>query len=110
MSSQGLLSGSERWSILPALTLKGTWIILDRFQELITSEIFNDFVEDYVLPHCNLYPGPRSVLILDNAAIRKNTQLQELCNERGVKLEFLPLYSPGLNPIEATFKGSEGMD
>jgi transposase len=74
------------------------------FQGSITTEIFNDFVEDRVLPHCNPYPSPRSVLILDNASIHKNIRLRELCNKQGVKLEFLPPYSPDFNPIEATFK------
>ena len=49
------------------------------------------------------YPGPRSVLILDNASIHKNDRLRELCEEHGVLLKFLPPYSPDYNPIEATF-------
>ena len=57
-----------------------------------------------MLPHCSLYPGPRLVLILNNASIYKSTQLQELCEEHGVLLRFLPLYSPDFNPIKATFK------
>src|SRR5438045_8507297 len=56
------------------------------------------------LPHCTPYPGPCSVIILDNASIHKNIQLQELCEEQGVLLKFLPPYSPDYNPIEATFK------
>ena len=94
---------SERWSILPALTIEGylDYII---FHRSITTKIFNDFVEDRVLPYCNPYPGPRSVLILDNASIHKNIRLRELCNKQGVKLEFLLPYSPDFNPIEATFK------
>ena len=30
-------------------------------------------------------------------------RLKELCDAYGVMLEFLPLYSPDFNPIEATF-------
>jgi DDE superfamily endonuclease len=65
---------SKRWSILPALTIEGylDYII---FQGSITTEIFNDFIEDQVLPHCNPYPSPQLVLILDNASIHKNIRL-----------------------------------
>ena len=56
-----------------------------------------------MLPYCTLYPGPRLVLILDNAFIHKSTRLQELYEEHGVLLKFLPPYSPDFNPIEATF-------
>jgi transposase len=94
---------SERWSILPALTIDGylDYII---HQGAITADLFIEFVEERVLPHCSPYPGPRSVLILDNASIHKNPRLQQLCDNAGVLLKFLPPYSPDYNPIEATFK------
>jgi transposase len=57
-----------------------------------------------VLPHCTLYPGPRSVIIMDNASIYKDPCLRQACNETGMLLKFLPPYSPDYNPIEATFK------
>jgi transposase len=93
---------SERWSILPALTIDG-YLDFEIFQGSITSEIFLNFVEQKVLPHCNPRPGPRSVLVLDNASIHRNRRLRELCDAYGVALEFLPPYSPDFNPIEATF-------
>jgi transposase len=96
------LKRSERWSILPALSIDGylDYII---HQGAITADIFVEFVEEMVLPHCSPYPGPRSVLILDNASIHKDPRLQHLCDEAGVILKFLPPYSPDYNPIEATF-------
>ena len=53
-----------------------------------------------MLPYYSPYPGPRSVLILDNTSIYKSTRLRELC---GVELRFLSPYSPDYNPIEVTF-------
>jgi transposase len=56
------------------------------------------------LPHCRQYLAAQLVLVLDNAKIHKSACLRELCEERGVLLKFLPLYSLDFNPIEATFK------
>jgi transposase len=73
------------------------------YQGAITKEIFLDFVEQKVLPHCNPRPSLRSVLVLDNASIYKSLRLKELCDIYGIALEFLLPYSPDFNPIEATF-------
>ncbi|CAG8857653.1 3065_t:CDS:2, partial [Gigaspora margarita] len=40
------------------------------------------------------------VLVLDNASIHRGTRLRNLCQEKGVKLEFLPPYSPDYNPVK----------
>jgi transposase len=94
---------SERWSLLPALTVDGylSYVI---FQGAITSEIMESFLENEVLPHCNRYPAPNSVLVLDNASIHRSARMRELCERAGVVLEYLPPYSPDYNPIEKSFK------
>ena len=93
---------SEQWSILLALTIDG---YLDHIihQGAITADLFIEFVEERILPYCSPYPGPQSILILNNASIHKSPRLQQLCNDAGVLLKFLPPYSPDYNPIEATF-------
>lgn len=83
---------SERWSILPALTIDG-YLDFKIFQGSFTSKIFINFVEQKVLPHCNPRLGPRSVLVLDNASIYRNRRLRELFKAYGVALEFLLPYS-----------------
>lgn len=97
------LKHSERQSVLPALTVDGyiEWVI---FQGSITADLYLEFVVERVLPHCTPYPCLRSVIIMDNASIHKDPCLRQACNEAGVLLKFLPLYSPDYNPIEATFK------
>ncbi len=47
----------------------------------------------------NAYPGQYSVLVLDNASIHKGQRLRNLCDEKGIRLEFLPPYSPDYNPV-----------
>jgi len=93
----------ERWSILPALGCNGyiDWLI---HQGAITGEMFLEFLTERVLPNCEAFPGKRSVIILDNATVHQNYRVREACEEKGVKLLFLPPYSPDFNPIEETFK------
>jgi hypothetical protein len=59
---------SERWSILPAYTVDGfiTWGIV---HSSFTAQIFQDWVENELLPLCSPYPHPQSVIVMDNAPI-----------------------------------------
>jgi hypothetical protein len=67
--------------------------------------MFNDFVRDQILPCCGSYATgePLSVIICDNAKVHHNSELLEMCEQAGVRLEYLPPYSPDLNPIETSF-------
>jgi transposase len=95
---------SRRWSILPALGLNG-YIDYDLYHGSYNKERFLNFIERLLATKMNAYgPGvPRSVLIMDNAPIHSGPELQRLCDSFNVVLEFLPPYSPDLNPIEETF-------
>jgi hypothetical protein len=64
-----LIKRLERWSILPAYTINGFLPGTLIWQGLITSEIFNAWIESSVLPHC--IPG-YIILVLDNALIHKS--------------------------------------
>jgi transposase len=91
----------QRYQILPAYTQDG--IILSRvFQGTTDSAIFEDFIEQ-LLHHCEPYPKPRSVLVMDNASFHHTERTEQMCAEAGVKLLYLPPYSPELNPIEELF-------
>ena len=54
--------------ILPANTVDG-YIAAQTFKGTCTAEIFEDFLIAHLLPRCDLYPGPGSVVVLDNAPI-----------------------------------------
>jgi transposase len=91
----------QRWQILLAYTQDG--IILARvFQGSTDSAVFEDFVEQ-LLPLCGRWPEPKSVLVMDNATIHYTERVEEMCRDAGVKLVYLPPYSPDLNPIEEFF-------
>jgi transposase len=100
---------SKRWSILPAYTMDG-FIAHEIFQGSYTAVRFNNFVREQLLPRMSPFvPGGHelSVIVLDNARIHRNQELREMCEAVGVKLEFLPPYSPDFNPIEASFHGKK---
>ena len=93
---------SKRWSILPAITING-YLAWEVYQDSFTTERFNRFIRQDLMPYMNAYPGPRSVLIMDNASIHHSEELSELCARYGVILLYLPAYSPDMNPIEQSF-------
>lgn len=91
----------RRYQILPAYAQEG--IVLRRvFQGATDANVFEDFIEQ-LLQHCNRWPGPKSVLIMDNASFHRTENIQRMCFDSGVKLIYLPPYSPDLNPIEEFF-------
>ena len=91
----------KRWHILPAYTQDGV-IIKRVYQGSTDSAIFNDFIMELV-QYCGKYPGPRSVIVMDNASIHHSEELRLICEYAGVKLVYLPPYSPDFNPIEEFF-------
>lgn len=49
------------------------------------------------------WPEPCSVLVMDNASFHHSEKLEQMCTDAGVRLIYLPPYSPDLNPIEEFF-------
>ena len=91
------------FSILPILTVDGI-ITHNIIPGSVTSERFVQFLRELVIPLTNPYPGPRSVLVLDNCNIHHSEKVRALVEDEALcKLIFLPLYSPDLNPIEEAF-------
>ncbi|KAI7938122.1 hypothetical protein MJO28_015042 [Puccinia striiformis f. sp. tritici] len=58
---------------------------------------------EQVLPFMNPFPGPRSVLVMDNCCIHHRGRIEELCEAHNVVYMYLPPYSPDFNPIEKSF-------
>jgi len=68
-----------------------------------TTEDFNEYIANNVLPHMKPYPGECSVLVMDGCSIHKSGELMEMVRERGCLLLMTPPYSPAFNPIENCF-------
>ncbi|QRV93328.1 DDE superfamily endonuclease [Ceratobasidium sp. AG-Ba] len=89
------------YSMLPALSIDGILhlVIQDRPFKAPT---FAAFISDLLLT-MNPFPGPNSVIIMDNAPIHKSDEVKEMIVARGCRYLYLPPYSPDLNPIEQAF-------
>ena len=66
------------------------------FEGNINKYVFNSWVNQDLIPKL----PPDSVLVLDNATFHKDPNMVKAVNEAGHTLEYLPTYSPDLNPIE----------
>ena len=62
----------------------------------INTAIFNSWVEQDLIPKL---PN-NSVVVTDNASFHKSPHLKTMIEKAGHILEYLPPYSPDLNPIE----------
>ena len=93
---------SERWSILPAYCVDGI-LASHVYHGGINAARFEWFLENEVLPRCNPFPGPKSVIVLDNCSSHCGQGVRDLCALFGVRIVYLPPYSPDFNPIEEFF-------
>jgi transposase len=91
----------QRYQILPAYAQDG--IVLSRvFRGATDGAVFEDFLAQ-LLQHCGRWPEPKSVVVMDNASFHHSERVSQMCADAGVKLIYLPPYSPDLNPIEEFF-------
>lgn len=74
----------------------GLLITVSLFQGNINSEVFHQWVRQDLLKHL----PEQSVVIMDNATFHKRQDTLDLLEKAEHTVEFLPPYSPDLNPIE----------
>jgi transposase len=55
------------------------------------------------MPLMDSFPGPQSILVMDNAPVHHGGRVEQICAAAGVLLIYLPPYSPDMNPIEKFF-------
>lgn len=66
------------------------------FDGNINSDVFYAWVTNELLPAL----PTNAVVVLDNATFHKRQDIQDVIRKAGHALEYLPPYSPDLNPIE----------
>lgn len=84
-----------RINVIGAL-LAGVLLTVGLTEANIDAEIFNAWLRHDLIP--KLPKG--SVLVMDNASFHRRQDTKKMISEAGHILEYLPPYSPDLNPIE----------
>ncbi len=79
MSIAALIS-NNRYSILPAITLGGI-IECTIIEGSFDTELFFQFIKDLVTK-MQPFPGPNSVIVMDNCRIHKAPEIREYIEER----------------------------
>jgi transposase len=91
-------------TLLSSMSVKGMGPSL-AVEGATTAAVFEAYVEKMLVP--TLRPG--QIVVMDNLSAHKGARVRELIEERGVKLLYLPPYSPDLNPIEEAFSKMKGL-
>ncbi len=87
--------GKYGLTLMGAVRLAG-WVVLSTTYEAATKERFVRWLATRLLP--KLHDG--DVLVMDNLSAHHDPRVTDLCNKRGVRVLYLPPYSPDFNPIE----------
>lgn len=76
--------------------MKFTLITVCLFDSNINSDIFYAWLTEDLIPKL----PEHSVVVMDNASFHKRSDMITVIHREGHTLEYLPAYSPDLNPIE----------
>ena len=96
------MTRGKHFHIMPAITIHGLLEMLV-WQGQSTKEGFIAWLRDKIIPQMNPFPGPNSILVMDNASWHHDKRIVTMGKEGGIWLLYLPPYSPDFNPIEAYF-------
>ena len=75
------------------------------FAQALNGDIFSQWVREWLVP--TLRPG--QIVVQDNLSVHKVVGARTAIEAAGCRLEFLPTYSPDLNPIELLFAKVKGL-
>lgn len=97
-------SGRSRYNVLGALNFATKKVTT------ITNDAYITAVEvcELLRKTATEYPGKTIHMVLDNARCQKCQLVQELAEELGIYLVYIPPYSPNLNLIERFWKFTKG--
>ena len=93
-------SGRERVNINGAIEIN-TLSVVSRSCKKVNGQSMSDLLRAVRRKH----PKERNLyMVMDNAGYNKSYQVQNLAEKLGIKIMYLPPYSPNLNPIERLWK------
>ena len=99
----GNINRGETYSLMPAYTVDGYLPCTALKESYFNADEVFEWLTNHLLPLCNAFPGPRSVICMDNVNIHCNPRIEEAIEAKGCLVRYLPPYSPDFNPIELTF-------
>ena len=93
-------SGRERVNINGAIEMN-TLKVVSRSCKRVNGSTMSELLRAIRRKHPK---AKRICVIMDNAGYNKSYEVQDMAEELGIKIEYLPSYSPNLNPIERLWK------
>jgi transposase len=84
-----------RTNVIGAL-LGATLLTASLFECTIDSDVFHAWITQELLPKL----PEQTIIVMDNATFHKRQDTQKAITHAGHNIEFMPPYSPDLNPIE----------
>ena len=93
-------SGRERVNINGAIEMN-TLKVVSRSCKRVNGSTMRELLRAIRRKHPK---AKRICVIMDNAGYNKSYEVQDKAKELGIKIEYLPSYSPNLNPIERLWK------
>ena len=87
-----------RTSIVGAINTDNEFKAGFAFKGHMSGDLFEGWLESVFAP--SLRKPEKAVLIIDNASHHPKDRVQNIADEYGFSVIFLPKYSPDLNPIE----------
>ena len=102
--SSKLMVRGQRVSAIVGMSCQGI-IDFHTTKGTTNGEKFLCYIQDALIPHLQLFNGinAHSVIVLDNASVHHVPAVADALQEAGVIVQYLPPYSPDLNPIELAF-------
>lgn len=84
---------ATRFSVLPACSIEGFAGEPLIVKGEIHGEMYKTWFRETLLPKTTPYPGPRSVVVLDNCSAYRRNEMRDICRQHGAKAVFMPPYS-----------------
>jgi transposase len=90
-----LICAIDAGGVKPSMSVEGA----------VDARAFETYVEHFLAP--TLKRG--QIVVMDNLSVHKGKRVEQLIEEAGATLLFLPPYSPDFNPIEQAFSKVKGI-